>query len=323
MGEIVNPFNFISKAKEPDTPCSKKEFIKKLEHPDTMHALQLGNEVERNQSRRDLAKEEAEKNKKLVNLQSKQMRHLHKANADLERQKNKEIQKRQELERQVQALMNERMERELEVNSRSKEVAVPRVVRKRPKHVVPKPIDPSIHETLDSCRLSLPDLDRKKSSSKRKWKPTTLLPKHQMKSSKTSTKHTRRRKESNLPKPRALQFGDVKGVKKQSKLPKSYQQQRKWVRNLQEDFMEERYDSDNSLFQAVKRSSIVTRKPHNPFKKKNPKQPMKNQQKQQPQSEEEHHRKRRRVQKRQTEVIVIAESSTDDDNTSSDESQVS
>lgn len=326
MQKIVNPYNNLSKANSNDTQWSKKELIKKLEDPDTDNAFQLAKDVERNQSRRDLKKEDSENNKKLLFKKSKEMIQMYKANANLEKQKNEEIQKNKVLEQKVarlEALMEARMQDTSETSSRSKQVTAARVVKKRPKHIVPQPLDPAVLETLDSCRLSLPDLDNKKKSSKRKWKAKVIAPRPQLKVSKPAIKKTsnkRRKLESNLPEPRALHFDDTKGRKKQSKLPKSYQQQRKWVKSLQSEFMEERYDSDNSLVKAVKASSSITRKPHNPFKKKQPKEYVKLEKKQE-YVEQDHQRKR--VQKRQKEEIIIVDDSSSDEDTSSDESQVS
>ena len=103
-------------------------------------------------------------------------------------------------------------------------------------------------------------------------------------------------KRTKFHKPRSL-FDD----KKQSKLPKSLQIQKKAVRDLTQDMMEENYKSDNSLLVSAK-TAMITKKPRNinPFKKK--KQPHKGD---------------------IPEEIIIDDASTNSDDTSSNDSKVS
>ncbi len=261
MEVLSNPFNrILSTDPLSKTPVKDEKFIKKLEDPSTEAAIELGLQMEKNLSQRELQKEMLEDAMKQEAENTKKLNKMRK-NAHIAQQKLEEEQEKNRLlQEEIKALKNQQRKQ----NSLGLAPAAMHVVTsRRPKHVVPKPIDPSTLDMLEACQL--PTLDQE--SSGRKWKksevqkakpPLRLKYRDPKKLAKKKKK-----KKAKFDRPRSL-FPD----KKQSKLPKNLQVRKKAVRDLHQDFMEEEYQSENSLVVSAKRA-MVKKKPRNIFKKKN------------------------------------------------------
>ena len=294
MEVLSHPFQHILKTDPLSrTPILKEKLIKKLEDPATNAAIELGHQQEKNLSRRDIEKEMLEDAKNQEIEQAKKLKKVMKKNVLAQKKLEEEQERNRQLQEEIKALRNQQRKK----NTLGLAPAVKKTTTsQRPKHRVPDPIDLSTLETLEACKIPTLSLSERKwkRSEVQKAKPALRL-KYRDPRKMTQKKTKKKTKKTKFDKPRSL-FDD----KKQSKLPKSLQVQKKAVRDLTQDMMEENYASDNSLLVSAKRA-MVTKKPRNinPFKKKN--QPRKGD---------------------IPEEIIIDDASTNSDDTSSNDSKV-
>jgi hypothetical protein len=290
MEVLSHPFGHILKT-DPltSTPMLKKDLIKKLEDPATKAAIELGHQQEKNLSRRDIEKEMLKDAKKQEMEHAKKLKKVMKRNVLAQKKLEEEQERNRKLQEEIKALRNQQRKK----NTLGLAPAVQKTTTsQRQMHRVPDPIDPSTLETLEACKI--PTL----SLSKRKWKRSEVQkakPVLRLKYRDPKKMTKKKKRKTKFEKPRSL-FDD----KKQSKLPKSLQVRKKAARDLTQDLMEEKYDSDNSLLVSAKRA-MITKKPRNinPFKKKK-----------QPHKEDI------------PEEIIIDDASTNSDDTSSNDSKV-